>query len=319
MKVNGGRKITNLSGFTFGRTDRGAVNMPIGGIMSDRIVVGVDGSVSATAAVEWAAQDAARKGVPLHIVCVVEPWPHSVADLFPATPEVGDTLVHSAGRVLSEAETVARRHLPEGAVTTEMIEGHPAEVLREQGEKAAQIVLGSRGLGGFSGAVVGSVSGHVAGHTPGAVVVVRPDSPAAAREEVVVGVDDSPQCDAALAYAFEQARLRGVPLRAVQAWQIPVHAYAPDITYGMDDEIRRAQREIVTGKLDRLTSENPAVEVINDFQAAHPVDALIKASENADLVVVGSHGRGAIGALLLGSVSRALLHHAHCPVAVVRG
>ncbi|MET8158323.1 universal stress protein [Sphaerisporangium sp. NPDC005289] len=284
--------------------------------MFEKIVVGTDGSPSAVAALDWAADEAARKGVPLHIVSVVENWPYGIAR-YPAPPDVGDSLVRGAARVLGEAEARARRRRPEIEVTVAVVEGVPATVLCEQAKDAAEVVVGSRGLGGFAGAVVGSVSAHVAGHAHGPVVVVRPDAEARDGGEVVVGVDDSPECGPALVYAFEQASLRGAALRAVHAWRLPVHAYAPEIAYDMD-EIRRAQHQVVSDKLAELSGGYPGVTVIEDVPCAHPVDALAQASEKADLVVVGSHGRSGVGALLLGSVSRALLHHACCPVAVVR-
>ncbi|WP_424532041.1 universal stress protein [Sphaerisporangium viridialbum] len=283
--------------------------------MSKRIVVGTDGSVSAAAAVEWAVDDATRKKVPLHIVSVVEHWPYSIAR-YPAPPDAGDMLVHAAERILADAAARALRHRPEATVTTEMIEGYPATVLCDQEKDAAQIVVGSRGLGGFAGAMLGSVSGHVAGRAHCPVVVVRPDAEAA-HGEIVVGVDDSAECEPALAYAFEQALLRGATLRALHAWLSPRHGYIPGIPYDMDD-VRRAQHQLLAQRLATLGGRYPRVTVIEDVQCAHPVDALTQASKRADLVVVGSHGRGTVGALLLGSVSRALLHHSSCPVAVVR-
>jgi nucleotide-binding universal stress UspA family protein len=283
--------------------------------MSSKIVVGTDGSVSAMAAVGWAVDDAARKQVPLHIVSVVERWPYSVAR-YPAPPDIGDTLIRGAERVLDEAKATALRRRPEVTVTTEIIEGDPAAVLCRQAENGAEVVVGSRGLGGFAGALVGSVSAHVASHAHGPVVVIRPDVETG-RGEIVVGVDDSPECEPALVYAFDQALLCGAALRAIHAWQLPVHAYAPGIDYDMD-EIRRAQHLVVTERLATLSTKYPDVTVIEDAPCAHPVDALTQASRKADLVVVGSHGRSGVGALLFGSVSRALLHHSFCPVAVVR-
>ncbi|MGW6505759.1 universal stress protein, partial [Nonomuraea angiospora] len=157
---------------------------------------------------------------------------------------------------------------------------------------------------------------HVAGHVPCPVVVVR-GARRPVFQEVVVGVDDSPQCEPALAYAFEQAKLRGSTLRVVHAWQLPVHAFAPEIAYDMD-EIRTAQHQLVRDRVKIFSDDHPEVKVVEDVQSAHPVEALTDASERADLLVVGSHGRGAVGSMLLGSVSRGVLHHAHCPVAVVR-
>ncbi|GII03292.1 universal stress protein [Planobispora takensis] len=282
--------------------------------MSVPVVVGTDGSAAGSAAVEWAAEDAARMSAPLHIVFALDRSPYDIAR-FPTRDE-GDALARSAEKVLAEAEAVARKDRPELEVLTRTIEGTPGVILRDQAEHATEIVIGSRGLGGFTGAVLGSVSVHVAGHARGPVVVVR-SGPRSARGEIVVGVDDSPECDPAIVYAFEQARLRGARLRALHAWQAPVHAYAPDIAYDMD-EVNRVHTQAAVEKLAPWRRTYPQVEVVEDVRVGHPVQALAEASEQADLVVVGSHGRGVVGALTLGSVSRGLLHHARGAVAVVR-
>ncbi|MEV4287933.1 universal stress protein [Nonomuraea bangladeshensis] len=278
------------------------------------IVVGVDGSVAARAAVEWAAAGAVRTREPLRIVHAVDRTPYQVGR-FP-TPVLPDALLREGRRILDEAVALVRERQPHVEVETREVEGAPAVVLREEAEGASEIVVGGRGLGGFAGALLGSVSTHVAGHVRCPAVVVR-----AARQpacgEIVVGVDDSPECRPALAYAFRQAELRGAKLRAVHAWQLPVHAFAPEIAYDVD-EIRAAQHELVAAALEPFRTEHPAVEVIEETHSGHPVDVLTAAGAQADLVVVGSHGRGAMGSALLGSVSRGVLHHARCAVAVVR-
>ncbi|GGQ26373.1 universal stress protein [Streptosporangium pseudovulgare] len=278
------------------------------------VIVAVDGSPDAARAVRWAADDAFRRRLPLRLVHVVERGPYDIPRF--SAPEWPGTLVVSGRRVLDEAENQARARQPTLEVATELIEGSRTRSLCEQAADAAQIVLGSRGLGGFASALLGSVSTYVAGHVRCPVVVVRPGGEEH-RREVVVGVDDSPQSDPALAYAFEQAKARGCPLRAVHAWQLPVHAFAPDVTYDMD-EVRRYQDRMVREKLTAWREKLPEVQVIEDVSSAHPVDALVEASADADLVVVGSRGMGTIGSAILGSVSRGVLHHARCPVAVVR-
>ncbi|MFD1542731.1 universal stress protein [Nonomuraea guangzhouensis] len=278
------------------------------------IIVGVDGSVTARAAVEWAANDAFRMREPLRIVHAVDRSPYQIGRF--ANVALPDTLLREGQRILREALALAHERQPGVEVTTQDIEGAPAEVLREQAEDATEIVLGSRGLGGFAGALLGSVSTHVAGHVHGPVVVVRGDHQPV-RGEIVVGVDDSPECEPALAYAFRQAKLRGSALRVVHAWQLPVHAFAPGVPYDMD-EVRVAQHQVVHDRLETFKKDNPQVTVVEDVQPAQPVEALTDASARADLLVVGSHGHGATGAMLLGSVSRGVLHHARCPVAVVR-
>ncbi|MFI7643654.1 universal stress protein [Nonomuraea sp. NPDC049400] len=278
------------------------------------IIVGVDGSVSARAAVEWAADDAFRMRLPLRIVHAVDRDWYQVGK-YPL-PDVPELLLREGDRILREAEALARERQPTVEVETHNTEGTPADVLREQAKDATELVVGSRGLGGFAGALLGSVSTHVAGQVPCPVVVVHGETRPVC-EEVVAGVDDSPECEPALAYAFEQAKLRGSVLRVVHAWQLPVHAFAPEAPYDMD-EVRTAQHQLVRDRVDALSRDYPQVEIIEQVVSAHPVDALTEASERADLLVVGSHGRGTLSSVLLGSVSRGVLHHARCPVAMVR-
>ncbi|GAA3012750.1 universal stress protein [Streptosporangium longisporum] len=281
--------------------------------MSGPIIAGTDGSTGATAAVEWAADDAARAGLPLRVVNAVYPRPSDVPRSIVLEEDV---ITADARRVLAEAEATVRARRPFVEVSTALIEGPPPLVLRDQGQAAEEIVIGTRGLGGFAAAVLGSVSMHVAGHAHCPVVVVHP-SAGPARDEITVGVDDSDACEPALAYAFHQAGLRGATLRAVHAWQLPVHAFAPEAAYAMDD-IRAAQHVVVAERLAAWRQKYPGVDLVEDVRCAHPVDALVEASEGSDMLVVGSHGRGALSSLLLGSVSRGVLHHARCTVAVVR-
>jgi nucleotide-binding universal stress UspA family protein len=280
--------------------------------MSDQIVVGVDGSPAALSAVDWAAEDAARTGRALKIVYALDRSPYQLAQCALAMP---DELALEGNKAVEAAVGRARERQPQVPVTTEVVEGEPARVLREFATEAAEIVVGSRGLGGFTGAVLGSVSMHVAGQARCPVVVVRAGE-RKPRGEVVVGVDDAADCEPAIGYAFEQAALRGATLRAVYAWRLPVHVYAPEIAYDMD-EIRTRQHQVAEYRLAAFIEKYPPVRVIEDVRCAHPVDALLDAAEDADLLVVGSHGRGALGLMLLGSVSRGVLHHATCPVAVV--
>ncbi|MFI6512305.1 universal stress protein [Streptosporangium sp. NPDC050855] len=281
--------------------------------MSGPIIAGTDGSAGATTAVEWAADDAARAGLPLRVVTAVYPRPSDVPRSIVLEEDV---ITADARRVLAEAEATVRARRPFVEVSTALIEGPPPLVLRDQGQAAEEIVIGTRGLGGFAAAVLGSVSMHVAGHAHCPVVVVHP-STGPAHDEITVGVDDSDACEPALAYAFHQAGLRGARLRVVHAWQLPVHAFAPEAAYAMDD-IRAAQHVVVAERLAAWRQKYPGVDLVEDVRCAHPVDALVEASEGSDLLVVGSHGRGALSSLLLGSVSRGVLHHARCTVAVVR-
>ncbi|MEV4371777.1 universal stress protein [Nonomuraea sp. NPDC049637] len=280
--------------------------------MPGRIMVGVDGSAPSDAALGWAADDAARTGAELHIVHALDRQPYSVGRF----PDFGqwNNLLLAASRVLERAEAAVRARQPSVPVHAEIVEGTPAAVLQDQARRADELVIGKRGLGGFAGALLGSVTMQVAGQVRCAVVVVRADPPERVGE-IGVGIDDSDVCEPAIGYAFEQARLRGARLRLIHAWQVPVHAFAPEIAYDVD-EVRAAQREVVRTRTAGWRERHPEVTVVEDVQSAHPVEALTGAP--CDLLVVGSRGRGAFGSLLLGSVSRGVLHHARCPVAVIR-
>ncbi|MEV4077557.1 universal stress protein [Nonomuraea fuscirosea] len=174
--------------------------------MTRQIVVGVDGSVPAAAAVEWAAADAERRGLDLRLVHVCEQWPHSEGAEYCA-----GTLEAAADRARGLAGGVK--------VTTDLRAGNVIDELIGASATADSLVLGSRGLGGFTGMVLGSVSAAVAGHAAGAVVVVR--APQAEHGRVVVGYDGSGHARAAMEYAIEQARCRRAELHVVTAWQPP--------------------------------------------------------------------------------------------------
>ncbi|MEV6034159.1 universal stress protein [Nonomuraea sp. NPDC052116] len=278
------------------------------------IIAGVDGSRASCAAVAWAVDDAKRRHEPLRVVHAVNRDSYRFSR-FHAAPEP-DVLDRMAQTMVTEAAELAGERQLDVEVSTEVVEGPAAVALREQAKDATEIVIGSRGLGGFEGALLGSVSLHVAGQAHCPVVVVRPEQESV-RGEVVVGVDDSPECEPALEFAFRQAELRGSPLRAIHAWQPPVQLYAPQVNYDPDD-ITAAANQVVATRITRFREAYPGVEVVEDVRRAHPVDALVAASAQAALVVVGSHGRGVIRSALLGSVSHAMLHHARCAVAVVR-
>lgn len=185
--------------------------------MGGRIVVGVDGSAPATAAVEWAAADARRRGLALRLVHVCEQWASAV----------GSTEYCSG--VLEAAAERARSLAPDADVSTGMLSGGVIDALVGESALAESMVLGSRGLGGFAGMVLGSVSMAVAGHAACPVVVVR-GTAVVQHGQVVVGYDGSEHSQAAMRYAVEQARARDAQLHVVYAWQLPVFSRTPPDT-----------------------------------------------------------------------------------------
>ncbi|QYC40244.1 Universal stress protein [Nonomuraea coxensis DSM 45129] len=273
--------------------------------MNGHILVGVDGSAPATAAVEWAAADAVRRGLGLRLVHVCGLCPRDEA-----APERCVEALATAGHLA--------RDLAGGVeVRTELLPGNPAEVLIAESGSADSVVLGSRGLGGFTGLLVGSVGMAVAGHAAGPVVVVR-GAATTTYGRVVAGYDGSPHSEAALQYAVEQARARGIPLHVVHAWQTPVFSPYMAAYNSFLVNVYQEETGAVAESVALWREKNPDVEITDEALTGHPVGVLARAGAAADLVVVGSRGLGSLASAVLGSVSRGVLHHVTCPVAVVR-
>ncbi|MGV9316865.1 universal stress protein [Streptomyces sp. NPDC003691] len=290
--------------------------------MNGPVVVGVDGSASALAAVEIAAREAKQRGVGLEVVhAFIWPALHVSLGPSPAGPPDGG-LRNAAEKLLSEAVDRARETEPGIEADGLLITGEPLTVLEARSRKASLVVVGSRGMGGFIGLLVGSTAVHLAAHGRCPVLVVRGE--AVDGGPVVVAVDGSPQGDAAVGFAFAEASARGADLVAVHAWNTWTERGGEDpghpqnLVDGIDrmrDDEERLLAEALAGWRDRY----PEVTVHRRLVENRIRQALIEATEQAQLIVVGARGRGGFTGLLLGSVSQALLHHAHCPVAVVRG
>ncbi|MFG2006829.1 universal stress protein [Spirillospora sp. NPDC048911] len=283
--------------------------------MNAPIVVGTDGSTCADRAVEWACDEAALRDRPLHIVHAVEPAP-SIYPLLVA-PEMGRSLANAGQEILSAAVKAATARQPGIKMTTELVMNTTGPALVDQSARAFEVVLGHRGLGGFTSLLLGSVGLWMAGHADGPIVVVREDAVPDAGEVVVgLGFDEDPA--EVLGYAFEAASLRGTPLRIVHAWQQPPVLVATGYSIAFDkvaNEVRERSGLVQASWRERY----PDVQVAEDIVEEHPVTALCEASRRAALVVVGAHDRKRFEVPLLGSVSHGVLHHAHCPVAVIRG
>jgi nucleotide-binding universal stress UspA family protein len=221
---------------------------------------------------------------------------------------------------LADAAAAARAVAPDLEIEETESTGQPMVVLTAESARAELMVLGDRGLGGFTGLLIGSVAVGLTAHAHCPVVVVRgpeQDRMVPRQEPGVVGVDGSPASEAAVAFAFEAAALRGVPLVAVHTWHdLQVDAtMAPLIDW---DVVEADEREVLAERLAGWGEKYPDVEVRRLVTRDRPAHALVQESGRAQLVVVGSRGRGGLTGMLLGSVSQALLHHAACPVVVAR-
>jgi nucleotide-binding universal stress UspA family protein len=289
--------------------------------MAGRIVVGVDDSEGSRQALKWAVDEARRRhGTEVHAVHVWHP-PYVATGPFVPTPWVTVAAAErSAEYVLDQSvDGVDDRGLPR-SIQRILVRDSAAHGLLAAAEGADLVVVGSRGRGGFAGLLLGSVSRQVLHHATVPAVVV-PAWTNHATNLIVVGVDDSPGARTALAWAVTEARATGARLRVV-------HAYEVDIAWieGDNPDIPRWQelaRERAEDLLDAMASE--VIELSErdqvDLSAIRgtAAEVLDHQAAEADLLVVGSRGRGGFARLLLGSVSQRVAERASCPVVIVPG
>jgi nucleotide-binding universal stress UspA family protein len=282
-------------------------------VLPGAVVVGFDASGRSRRAVDWAAGEAQRREVPLQVVCAIE-WPVMVEGVPPMTE---DDLLAPLHRAVEEELGRVRQGRAVVTASGAAVIGNPAVVLVEASRQASLVVVGARGRGPFTGALLGSVSQKVAAHAHGPVVVVHGETPAELSGPVVVGVDPADPSRDVLRYAFDEARRRGVGVIVVSAAEHgrTRYSYSPRVS-----EFFAQQAEEDHEALRRVAEEiarEHGVEVEVRRLAGDPVDAILGIAGADSLVVVGSRGHRGLAGLLLGSVSRGVLHRAPV-VAVVR-
>ena len=282
------------------------------------IVVGVDGSPESRVAVDWAAREAALHGLGLRMVHVLNP---PVVMAFPEVPMPAGYLnwQEDEGRKVLDAMTqTAREAAPDLAISTEMISGPSVPTLVEQSRDAHMIVVGCRGRGALARGLLGSVSTGLVHHAFCPVAVIHDEDPTVPHPSlapVVVGVDGSPASDRALEIAFLEASLRGVDLVAVHAWSDSTVFEFPGTDWST---LQAMGEETLSERLSGWQERFPDVLVRRVVVADRPAHQLLEQAASAQLLVVGSHGRGGFAGMLLGSVSTAVVHAAKMPVLVVR-
>lgn len=270
--------------------------------MSELIVVGWDDSPGSEPAVRWAARTSAQLSHPLRVVLVVRTASDPRTDAF------------------ATARELVEQAVPGLAIETKVINGHPIEALRDESAEASMVVVGTRGHSRLTSTLVGSIGEELTQHALGPVVVVRGDSNREPTAPVVVGVDGSETSSAAIRFAAAFADTMGASLFAVAAAPDPLRGGPRGTVEDERTELvhRQDAERFIAGALVKVRKDHPDLLADSKVLTVEPVEALVQAAEDAQLLVVGSHGRGGFAGMLLGSVSRIVLHHAPCPVAVVR-
>ena len=279
-----------------------------------RIVVGIDGSAHGWAALAWAAEQASRRSMSLHLI-------HAFA---PDIPMLGfgttdqSSILAEGERLLATATARAHAVDRELVVTRSLPPGFASRSLITASHDAAYVVLGAVGHGLLSRATIGAVAQQVAAHATCPVVIVGHEGHTEARHDrIVVGVDGSHASMAALRTAFEHAAERECELVVVHAWEAKD---AQDPTLQTDSSWPAYEGELeraVGEEISAIGAEHPAVKVVHRVERSSPVAALIQAADTADLVVVGARGTGGFPGLHLGSVSNRLLGRTDCPLVLV--
>lgn len=290
------------------------------------IVVGVDASSTSKAAVAWAARDAEMRNVPLRVVHVVTPLT-AVAEGWSAFPTdvYAQWQEDQAREILQEAHKIAvEAAAPDRAphVTTEVVHAPAVPGLVDLSRDADMLVVGCRGEEGLAGALLGSVSAGVVHHAHCPVVVIHDEDSVApvSTAPVLVGVDGSPASELATEIAFDEASRRGVELVALHAWTDMGRLGFPrmDSTPIEWRNIEEQEEEVLAERLSGSRSRYPDVTVRKVVVSDRPAPRLLEHAQDAQLVVVGSHGRGGFAGMLLGSVARTVVHSARIPVIVAR-
>ncbi|MGV0156325.1 universal stress protein [Rhodococcus sp. GB-02] len=290
------------------------------------IVVGVDGSACALDAVRWSAREAALRSRPLHLVAASPAAPDTFGNAFRLTAENFPDQKYAGLQRLSNARSAAIKELGGSlvSVTEHLGYGHAVDVLLEESRDCSILAVGSRGQGQLTSGLLGSVSSAVALHARVPVAIIRGISnpgKSASDGPVVVGVDGSANSEPAIAEAFESASLHGVGLVAVHTWTdldlATVFRSDPDGVALDWDAIESGEHAVLSESLAGWSEKFIDVAVRHVVVRDRPVHALIAESTSAQLVVVGSRGRGGFTSMLLGSTSRRLMNSAHCPILIV--
>ncbi|WP_431870489.1 universal stress protein [Nocardiopsis eucommiae] len=287
------------------------------------VVAAVNGSPASERAVDWAADDAHRRGLGLRVVYAFD-WP-----LYHSTPRDlpgGFDAEEYARRIVDDARRRALERAPALAVEAAHVTGDPEPVLLAESQRAHSLVVGTHHFSTVDLVIPGSLTMALLLSSSCPVVAVPDVETLPLRNRVTVGVDGSENARTASEWAFEAADARGAELCAMSvsegvSWERfggveepPDPGIVDSLIASAVQETHRMLSESIAGDRDRW----PRVRVEEVVRVGHPTEELRTASGDSDLLVVGSRGRGGFASLLLGSVSRSMISHSRCPVAVVR-
>lgn len=284
------------------------------------VVAAIDGSARDASVVDWAASEAALNDAPLHLVHALDLGaPLSAYGEILSSPQLVDQIENESSETLRKAAERASAAEPGIAVTTAMPTGSPAGAVLDAAEGAGVLVVGSRRTTAASRAVLGTTTLSIASHATIPVVVVPEGCEISGDDRIVVGIDGSAHSRLAAEFALDLAARTQREVVAVTMWHVEVVGGIVVTEPGSPEweSVEARYRDLVESTIKPAREAHPDVPVTVEVHRGRAAETLVEASKGADLLVVGSRGRGGFRGLLLGSISQRVLESATTPVAVL--
>lgn len=286
---------------------------------SPGIVVGIDGSAASDAALRWALAEATMRNIGISLIHACPP-PSMSWSVARTSVEVQQELDGFAHDVIGDSMSFVEETAPQSLqVSGEVISSPPLPTLIDLSKHAQMMVVGRLGTGALCDGQLGSVSSGLVRHAHCPVAVIgaqRPSTPDHRRAPVLVGIDGSEVSELATGLAFDEASRRGVDLVALHTWMDIGVFLDRELDYSTLDSAE--EDEVLAERLGIWQERYPDVTVRRVVAFDKAARRLVEQSASAQLVVIGSHGRGGFAGMMLGSVSSAVLQAARVPVLVAR-
>lgn len=283
--------------------------------MSDKIIVGFNGTESSSEAVRWAADEARARHAPLRIVSCYE-YPMIAGDAGYGAGVVFDAVRSTAETDAAAIRTSIGESHPDVELTVDVDPGPATTVLLEDLDHDDLVVVGASSHHGAAAFWIGTTPRHLVHHSPSPVAVIRGSASRGAPDRIIVGVDGSPASAKALLWAGDEADLHGVELVVVHAWDYPYEPTDTSSVQGRD--ITQVDAACTLDRAVETARERCAAIVTPTLVEGGPVTALLDTARDGDMLVLGSRGRGAIRSRVFGSTANSILDAAAVPVVVIR-
>lgn len=284
------------------------------------VIAALDGSHRDPAVIDWAAAEARAISAPLHLVHAVDlGTPLSAYGELLTSPDIVDKVEQESVRVVTAAQERAATANPDLAVTTALPTGAPAGALLNAADGARLLVVGSARKTRAERIVLGTTSISVVAHSPCPVILVPDDAETSGDGRVVVGIDGSEHSRLAFQYALDAAALRGKTVTTVTSWNVEVENGVVVTEPGSPEweAVDKRYRDMAERTIRADRDARPDIEVTVEVHHGRAADTLVEVAQDADLLLVGSRGRGGFRGMLLGSVSQRVLGRATCPVGIL--